>query len=198
MSNQIDFTFISKLEGGQILKGYVPNPKFSKSGVTVATGFDLGQRSSHDLTKLGLPQSLVTKLRPYLGLKQNDAERALKKTSLTISSVEASTIDKAVKKEHIAKLILKYNSAKSTFLQSINSGANLSSKGIFAHLPPQAQTVIASVSFQYGVNLDARTPKFWDVVVKEDWIKAIKILKNFGDMYPTRRKKEAKLLESIE
>lgn len=198
MSSQIDFTFISKLEGGQILKGYVPNPKFSKSGVTIATGFDLGQRSSSDLTKLGLSQSLITKLQPYLGLKQKDAELALKKSSLTISSVEASAIDKAVKKEHISKLILKYNSAKSRFLQSINSGANLSSKGIFSHLPLQAQTVIASVSFQYGVNLDVRTPKFWDAVVKEDWALAIKILKNFGDMYPTRRKKEAKLLESIQ
>ncbi|WP_393941438.1 pesticin C-terminus-like muramidase, partial [Shewanella sp. S23-S33] len=43
---QVNFGFISGLEGGPILQGYVPDPKNSNSGVTIATGFDLGQRSA--------------------------------------------------------------------------------------------------------------------------------------------------------
>ena len=39
----IDFTFIEKLEGYR-LEGYVPDAENSQSGVTIASGFDLGQR----------------------------------------------------------------------------------------------------------------------------------------------------------
>ncbi len=41
------------------------------SGVTVATGFDLGQRKNADLA--GLPPELIKKLQPYLGVKGKDA-----------------------------------------------------------------------------------------------------------------------------
>ena len=34
-------------------------------------------------------------------------------------------------------------------------------------------------------------------VVKQDWVEAAKLLRSFGDVYPTRRKKEATLLEKI-
>jgi GH24 family phage-related lysozyme (muramidase) len=53
------------------------------------------------------------------------------------------------------------------------------------------------VSFQYGVGLNSRAPKFWKAVTTQDWKEATKILKAFGDAYPTRRKKEAALLEKI-
>ena len=52
MSN-IDWDFITEQEGGRILKGYLPDKK-SKSGVTIATGFDLGQRNESDLQGLSL------------------------------------------------------------------------------------------------------------------------------------------------
>jgi len=67
----------------------------------------------------------------------------------------------------------------------------------FIDFPPQAQTVIASVSFQYGVGLNIRAPKFWKAITSQDWPETIKLLKYFGDAYPTRRKKEAALLEKI-
>ena len=57
--------------------------------------------------------------------------------------------------------------------------------------------MIASVSFQYGVNLNTRTPNFWKAVSSQNWMLAIHELRNFGDAYSTRRKKEAKLLEKI-
>ena len=44
MSN-IDWDFILEQEGFR-LKGYVPDAKNSKSGVTIASGFDLGASQS--------------------------------------------------------------------------------------------------------------------------------------------------------
>ncbi len=41
----IDWDFISSLEGDQRLAGYVPAADVSESGVTIATGVDLGQRN---------------------------------------------------------------------------------------------------------------------------------------------------------
>jgi Bacterial toxin homologue of phage lysozyme, C-term len=39
----VDWKFIGTLEGAGILKGYVPVSQTSNSGVTIATGVDLGQ-----------------------------------------------------------------------------------------------------------------------------------------------------------
>ena len=57
MSN-IDFDFILKQEGFET-EGYVPDAKNSKSGVTIASGFDLGARVLSDLK--GLPEDIVKK-----------------------------------------------------------------------------------------------------------------------------------------
>jgi hypothetical protein len=54
MPESIDFAFLSSLEGGCKTTGYVPAGSVSQSGVTVATGFDLGQRTEADLTRLGI------------------------------------------------------------------------------------------------------------------------------------------------
>lgn len=183
MPENIDYKFISDLEGGSRTMGYVPAAGVSKSGVTIGTGFDLGQRGEADLKALNLSAALITKLKPYLGKKGSDAQNALKAKPLMITNQEALDIDKAVKKDHIEKIKLKYNLA--------------SMKVKFIDLPSEAQTVIASVSFQYGVGLDIRAPKFWKEVIVQNWPGAIKVLKSFGDAYPTRRNKEAALMEKI-
>ena len=184
MPENIDYKFLSQLEGGSKTIGYVPAAAVSKSGVTIATGFDLGQRNEADLKKLGLSTALVTKLKPYLGKKSKDAQAALKKTQLTITTIQAEEIDKSVKKKHIEQIKLKYNGAAGN-------------KKKFIDIPKQAQTVIASVSFQYGTGLSTRAPKFWKAVTTQDWKESIKLLNNFGDVYPTRRKKEAELMGEI-
>jgi GH24 family phage-related lysozyme (muramidase) len=184
MPENINFKFLSNLEGGSKTTGYVPAAGVSKSGVTIATGFDLGQRNEKDLKSLKLNAALITKLKPYLGSKAANAQALLKKSPLVINSIQASAIDKAVKSEHISKLKLKYNTAAGN-------------KKKFIDIPHQAQTVITSVSFQYGVGLNIRAPKFWKAVTSQNWSEATKLLKAFGDAYPTRRRKEAALLEKI-
>ncbi len=184
MPENIDYRFLSDLEGGSRTTGYVPAVGISKSGVTIATGFDLGQRSENDLKSLKLDAFLVAKLKPYLGTKGTNAQALIKKTPLTITLIQAQAIDKAVKSAHVTQLKLKYDTA-------------VGNKKKFIDLPPQAQTVITSVSFQYGAGLNIRTPTFWKAVTSQDWPEAIKLLKTFGDSYPTRRKKEAALMEKI-
>src|SRR6185503_18482812 len=69
----IDWKFIGTLEGAGILKGYVPVSKTSNSGVTIATGVDLGQASEQQIDNWAIDDSLKTKLKPYCGLKKQDA-----------------------------------------------------------------------------------------------------------------------------
>jgi len=185
MFDKIDYSFISELEGGSLTSGYVPAAGVSNSGVTIGTGFDLGQRDEQGLKNLGLPSGLIATLKPYLGKKAKAAQDVLDKTPLTITAVQAEIIDKVVKKSHVDLLIQKYNAAAEN-------------KKKFTDLPAEAQTVIASVSFQYGTTLDVRAPKFWKSAKAQNWKECTKILSNYGDAYPTRRKKEAALLGKIE
>ncbi|MBW8353265.1 MULTISPECIES: pesticin C-terminus-like muramidase [Pseudomonas] len=176
----IDFSFIAALEGGAMTRGYVPDAANSKSGVTVGTGFDLGQRGVKDLQALNLPADLVRRLTPYLGLTGLKAKAFLDGQPLSIGSDEAELIDEAFKAPFVDRLAANYAKA---------SGVD------FAQLPAPMQTVIASVAFQYG-DLASRTPKFWAQVVARDWSSALANLRNFGDSYGTRRRKEADLLSS--
>ncbi|MFV0384891.1 pesticin C-terminus-like muramidase [Paracoccus sp. (in: a-proteobacteria)] len=179
----INWELISGFEGGSQLDGYVPDPEGSQSGVTIATGFDLGQRTRGDLEDLfGKDNPLVEKLAPYTGLRQQKAVNALEARSLTISAAEANEIDRAVKADALFRLETSYNNAIGP------------DDPTFAELPEAAQTVIASVAFQYG-DLESRTPNFWNHAVNQDWPALIAELRDFGDSYPTRRGAEADYLE---
>ncbi|MCA6063448.1 pesticin C-terminus-like muramidase [Thalassolituus marinus] len=184
MPDLIDHEFLSNLEGGSRLAGYVPAVNISKSGVTVATGFDFGQRNEGDLKVLGLTPNLINILKPYLGITGAQASELIRRAPLVLNAEQAKLIDKSVKSSHVSKLCIKYN-------------ADVKGNLKFYDLPAEAQTVIASVSFQYGVGLHIRAPKFWSSVIRQDWEAAIVQLKAFGDAYPTRRRKEAALLETM-
>ena len=170
MSN-IDWDFISAREGKGRLTGYVPDADGSKSGVTIATGFDLGARNLADLK--GLPKALIDKLTPFLGIKGAEAEEVA--DNLLVTDPEAKTIDEFSKKDAVEKLQSKWQAATSES---------------FDDLPKHKATVIASVAFQYG-DLQSETPNFWRQVTSDDWDAAEKNLRNFGDNYKTRRNLEA-------
>lgn len=69
------------------------------SGVTIASGFDLGSKSVGDLKALGLPTALVETLTPYLGLKLQDAVNKLSEKPLSISGADAALISSAAHAE---------------------------------------------------------------------------------------------------
>jgi len=175
-NSSIDFDFIKDREGYS-LEGYVPEPDKSQSGVTVASGFDLGQKQKSDLQ--GLPKTLQDKLTKYLGKKKQQAVEELQKFPLIITDEEAKLLNKKAKEDSVYDLTTKWKN---------KTGKN------FSELTPSQQTAIASVSFQYG-DLESATPNFWNSVTNNQWGDAISELRNFKDAYPTRRNLEADLLE---
>lgn len=174
----INYKFIEKLEGNK-LNGYVPDSKNSNSGGTIAMGFDIGQRKTSDLIDLFGYSSLTTKLACYTDKKGQIAVKHLRDYPLTITKEERETINSVVRMSSYLKLIKLWSSA---------------TKNKFTSLSVNRQTVIASVAFQYG-NLATETPNFWQQVTTGDWDAALANLRDFEDKYPTRRNKEADLLE---
>jgi hypothetical protein len=173
----VDMDFIEDREGFKII-GYVPDAEGSKSGVTIASGFDLGARKLSDLN--GLPEEIINKLEPYLGLKGNEAISKAKQ--LKITREEGRIINKFAKKESLQKLEKKWNK---------------DSKIKFNELSIEQATVLASVAFQYGSSFkrkDGTQMNFYKLALDNDWQGVYDELVDFGDRYPTRRKEEAKLL----
>ncbi|TBR44811.1 peptidase [Marinomonas agarivorans] len=177
--SKIDFGFIAELEGSSN-KGYVPDPEQSRSGVSIAAGFDIGQRTESEL-KQAFPSSLCEKLLPYAGKIRQDAVDVLAKIPLTLTDEELDIINRYSHSQAEKRLI--------------DSWANTDHYESFFNLSSQCQTVVASVAFQYG-SLAKRTPNFWRQITQGDWTDALANLRNFGDKYPTRRNKEADLLAS--
>ncbi|WP_299004859.1 pesticin C-terminus-like muramidase [uncultured Shewanella sp.] len=178
---KIDFDFIKILEGGMELTAYVPDPKGSKSGVTVSVGFDLGARNRQDLINIDLDIELIDKLVPYLGYKKEEAKKFLARNPLKITKEQAEQIYFNNKAKATSRLMTKYNA---------------DSDVKFHCIPSQAQTVIASVEYQYGSS-KIKTPNFWRQVTNQDWESAYANLMNFRDDYRSRRELEAKMLKEI-
>ena len=172
MSN-IDFDFILKQEGFET-KGYVPDAENSNSGVTIASGFDLGARVLEDLK--GLPQDIIDVLTPFLSLRGAEAQEVA--SNLNVSEDQAKIINEFAKSEAITNLRTEWENTTGTS---------------FDDLSKEKATVLASVAFQYG-NLEKATPNFWKQTTSGDWEGAYNNLLNFGDRYETRRKDEANYL----
>ena len=172
MSN-IDWEFILKQEGFETT-GYVPDAKNSKSGVTIASGFDLGQRNENDLT--GLPKEIIELLTPFLGFTGVKAEEIA--GNLNVSNDQAKIINEFAKSTELAKLKTKWQNSTGTS---------------FDDLPTEQATVLTSIAFQYG-DLESRTPNFWKQATSGDWVSAYKNLLKFGARYTKRRISEANYL----
>jgi hypothetical protein len=80
-------------------------------------------------------------------------------------------------------------------INSVIKQYNNDSEVDFQDLPPEVQTVIASVGYQYGTP-HIKTPDFWGFVTSQDWDSAIAELWDFRDNHRLRREDEAKYLEA--
>ena len=152
------------------LKAYVPENKdgtvIGKSGVTIASGLDLGQYNYEDLTKnLKIPKDLADKLKPYLGKRGKAAQQALK-TPFEISEEEASTINTAVSKNELKKLTNNFNKLtgrvfsaepnnvkQALLIASYNLGSSLKGKSLFS-------------------NKDGSNNNFAKQIIDKDYVKA--------------------------
>lgn len=174
----IDWSFIAAREGALYTTGYHPGTAYPKSGVTIATGFDVGQRSADELWSLGLPTDLTQKLVPYAELKGADA--AAVAGGLHISIAEALIIDTVTHTRALAKLTLQYDAAVGI--------------GAFYSLPGDVQTALGDLAFQYN-NLPTKAPNTWAAAISKDWNGVYNNLMNYGDGHTTRRQLEAALVK---
>jgi len=182
----IDYGFISRSEGGQ--KPGLYAPPSSHSGVTVATGIDLSRHTADELRDWGVPDDAIQKLSPYLapasgvyGLTGDTARKALRDANggpaLDQSVLDA--LDRGALGGTIASIRRQFDGG--------GSGTR------FDDLPVEARTAIIDLYHQYGANV-GRTPDFWNAIRSGSWNHAVDILNDFGDAFPSRRKREAALI----
>ena len=142
LGTNIKFPFVAALEDSSEF-GYVPwgkgAPEGNHSGVTVATGFDLGGRSETELRNLKISEPLIKKLKPYLGKQKQAACNALAKSPLTLTAKEAEELD-AIEFESKAKKIR----------DKWNTLAEKKGSTSFEDLTQGQQTVLFSRTYQNG------------------------------------------------
>lgn len=173
-SYNIDWKFIAGLEGNNRMRGYHPT---ENSGVTIATGFDLKEKTPESLKLMGFDDVLIERLQPYLGLTGSHAKGLAH--NLILNEQETDTINRLSKSFYANDIARQYN--------------KMSNGGNFRELTGAQQTIIMSVGFQYG-SLN-RTPNFMAAATEGRWTDVVKELNNFGDKFGTRRETEAMYLE---
>lgn len=123
-------------------RGYVPTNRdgsvVGNSGVTIAKGFDLGQHSTKDLFRLGIPPETLVKLVPYMEKKKDDAVDALRQQPLSLTEDEMNLINDVVYQDQKEKAVSNYEK---------NTGF------AWDNLPAEVQEALTVQSFQMGSGL---------------------------------------------
>ena len=180
MTKNINWDFISELEGKGVNQAYVPS---DNSGVTVATGFDLKEKDADLLNEIGISEETTNLLSQFFGMSGAEAKEASKGFRLTDDQV--SEIDKA-----------SHNWYTNQIKKAYENGEH---KTAWDDLSEAEKTVIASVGFQYGSGFkrkDGSEMNFIKQARDNDWDALLANLRNFGDNFGTRRNKEADFLEN--
>ncbi|MGI5172113.1 hypothetical protein H0R92_00730 [Treponema sp. OMZ 840] len=190
---EVDYKFIAKHEGKQQLNGYVPTNKdgsaIGRSGVTIATGFDIGQHNSYDLNRIfgrsDTNKDLKELYTPYLDKRKQDAIDKLAEIPLSVTQEQANRTDAAVFSQKLKSIKDAFNGA------SKNKDVN------FDNLPDNAQTALFSFAYQNGSG--AIPQDLVDKLVSGDYSGAADILTQYGKDhgYANRRNAEAGLLRQL-
>lgn len=152
------------------------------SGVTVATGLDLGQQGEAELRNYGLDETLRDKLRPYLGRKCYGALRALQSEPLRLSDAECDAISLGVHAEYTRRT------------RSMFNARGLMS---FDDMPPQAQAVAVSLVYSLG-SPQRFYPAIWNALLAGNYAEAANCLcSDFTGYDAARRRDEGALLKTI-
>ena len=155
------------------------------SGVTIATGVDLGQTDLESLRRYGVQdKALLEKLSPCIGKKRGYALTQLFNAPLLILEEQAKALDAAVHGGYLKRYV------EPTY--------NKASKIPFAELPPQAQAVVFSVIYQKGAfGVPRDWPKTWKYLTTQDWQAAAHELRHGFKQYAGRRKIEGDLIAEL-
>jgi GH24 family phage-related lysozyme (muramidase) len=197
----INYEFINKIlgnfEGKALRTGYIPCEKgtwyptgpdkgevLGVSGVSIATGVDLGQQTEKSLISSGISIDLLSKLRSYLGKQKNDAKKALLAEPLTLTEEEVKELDECIHKKYIVET------------------NDLFGKE-FGNTPKEVQAVAVSLHYQFGTPFRNVSPALngsWKLMQEGKYKEAANLLENPAGWsnshlaYLNRRKQEAALL----
>lgn len=179
LGTNINFDKLADFEGGQSLKGYIPGHTLGvkddvakvagKSGVTVATGFDIGQWTVSDLSqKLGLPDSLQKKYKRFCSKPKQLAIDELEKEGLSVTKLEADQTDLRVQRYHLVAAMATWD-----------DDPKPSKK--FVDLTMAQQTVVLSRTYHQGIGMPetAVAQDFYNAAQKGDWVAAEKALRKY-------------------
>lgn len=154
------------------------------SGVTIATGCDLGQTDAATLSGYGLAEDIIRQFTPYLGLKKSAALNKLFAAPLVISGADATATDHAVHAGYLDRYV--------------RPAYDRDSSVPFDELPKQAQAVIFSCCFQKGCGGVRRNwPRTWGYLTTQNWCKAADELIHGFRQYAQRRAIEGRLLKEL-
>jgi hypothetical protein len=197
----VNFAFLAEWEGGQYLRGYVPFGRggivAGQSGMTIATGFDIGQITGAELQNYALPPNVTNELKPFVNHKFKDktklqvARWVLQTAPVpTITKAEADQIDLAVHGRKLASAINSWDRSP--------KGAGVPN---FTRLPLPWQTVLFSRTFHQGDGMPgtALARPFYTAALAGRWAEAVLALRNYAvaaDWYKQRVSKEADYLET--
>jgi hypothetical protein len=193
LGTKIDFAVIARFEGDQWLRGYVPMSKgvvLGASGMTIATGFDIGQWSVGQIAALGFSPDLVARLSPFCqpnnfkGMTKAEVLQALAKLGPVpeITKTEADQIDGVV-----FAAILRSAIANWDRLRSPGTPA-------FRDMPAGWQTVWLSRNYQEGGAPHAASARnFRKAALEGRWQDAINALRGYTE-YKARTAEEATIL----
>ncbi len=194
----INFVMLSGWEGGQYLHGYIPTAGKTgivagQSGLTIATGYDIGQGGADLLQNAGIDQQTLNKLTPFAGKKFKDKSRAevldyvtntLRVPVPTIAKGQADLLDKESHARHLRAAIRAWNAAKATGVPE------------FIALPTPWQTVLLSRFFQIGAGANnvGYFRRFWVAATTGEWATAVTLLRTTDPNYSRRYNQEADFL----
>jgi len=208
----INYSYINEVlgrfEGRGITRGYIPcmrgtyyggtepekGDPVGASGVTIATGVDLGQQTKQGLINMGVSAALVGILEPYIGLRKQAALEKLKNAPFALSREQVEEIDGAVKKTYIDNTVRRFGLDR------------------FVSAPKEAQAVAVSLCYQFGTPYRDASPNLglaWEAMRSGDYEKAAEYLSDPNgwskdhqmfvgtEQRPGRRRQEAALLRGI-
>ena len=167
------FEFLKKVEGNEYT-AYVP--PVGHSGVTIGIGVDLGNMN---FKRSELPKEVYDKISIYYGFTRDAAKEILAAKPLDLTPDMVDLISQLAIDIHQKEL---------------ESWFDRESDVPFSMLTLNQKKVLMSVKYQYG-NIRRRTPKFWLFATRGDWQAVHDELMDFGDAFPTRRRKEAALIK---
>ena len=183
----LDISKLSAWEGGQYLRGYVPfttkkNAQgkseivvAGQSGMTIATGYDLGQRTQDEVKAVtGLSTQALTALLPFVGVRfahLSKAQVIAKVVTIgpvpVIEKSDADALDRAVGATTLSATIAAWIAHRKTNVPT------------FTQMPAPWQTVMFSRTYNQGPGWalpGSSTYAFFKAAAEGKWKDAVKAL----------------------